>query len=280
MNSKKFAAYIRLSRPANVLITLVSIPVACWIAGGTIAQVWSIVLAAITGALVTAGANAINDVFDIEIDRINRPTRLLPSGTISIADARMLWLWTSVVSIGLNLCLDPVALIIVCCSITLLYYYSARLKRSVLVGNLVVGFMTGMAFLYGGVVVGSLQRSLMPAIFAFFVNLARELVKDVEDIEGDRSQHAATLPVKYGIFAALILATLAVVLLLGATGFAVWLSIYSIAFHYVVACADILLIGAVIMMWIGRTPEKMRVVSTLLKASMVVGLVSIIIGSL
>ncbi len=79
MNSEKLKAFVQLSRPVNILIIVASIPVACWIAGGTIQDLFIIFLAALTGALVTAGANAINDSFDIEIDRINRPDRPLPS---------------------------------------------------------------------------------------------------------------------------------------------------------------------------------------------------------
>ena len=84
--------------------------------------------------------------------------------------------------------MNSAALLIVVLSIALLYFYSARLKRTVLIGNLVIGLMTGMAFIYGGVVVGRMERAVVPAIFAFLVNLARELLKDVEDMEGDRKR--------------------------------------------------------------------------------------------
>ncbi len=94
-------------------------------------------------------------------------------------------------------------MLIVIFAVVLLYYYSARLKRTIIAGNVVVGFMTGMAFIYGGTTVGHVERALIPAIFAFLINFARELVKDVEDIEGDKKEQAVTLPVKYGIRPAL-----------------------------------------------------------------------------
>ena len=99
MNSKKLVAYIQLSRPVNVLITFVSIPVACWIAGGTGHDRLFILLAGITGALVAAGANAINDAFDIDIDRINRPDRPLPRGALTQYDARRMWLIVSLAAL-------------------------------------------------------------------------------------------------------------------------------------------------------------------------------------
>jgi len=83
MNSKKPAAYVQLSRPVNVLITFVSIPVACLDCGRTASAWFFILMAGTTGALVAAGANAVNDAFDIDIDRINRPDRPLPRGALT-----------------------------------------------------------------------------------------------------------------------------------------------------------------------------------------------------
>jgi geranylgeranylglycerol-phosphate geranylgeranyltransferase len=280
MNSKKFVAYVQLSRPLNVLITLVSIPVACWIAGGT-ASIWLfILLAGMTGALVAAGANAINDAFDINIDRINRPGRPLPRGALTQQDARRMWLIVSSAAIGINLFLNSIALLIVVLSIALLYVYSAYLKRTVLIGNVLIGSMTGMAFIYGGVVVGRMERAVVPAIFAFFVNLARELLKDVEDMEGDRRENAVTLPVKYGVKTALVLATASLLILIGVTIEVAIFALYHSAFLYIVIVADCLMCASIILIWLDHAPTAIRHASTILKVSMIIGLLSIIVGSI
>ncbi len=280
MNFKKTRSFFRLGRPVNVLITLLSIPVACWIAGGTSGQLLEIVAAALTGALVTAGANAINDFFDIEIDRINRPDRPLPRGELSREEARMMWLLTSTLAVALNIAVNPTALAIVISAVVLLYIYSARLKGTILAGNIVVGVMTGMAFIYGGAAVGHPDRAALPALFAFLVNLARELVKDVEDVEGDRAKQAATLPVKYGPRSALAVATLSLLLLIGATLLAAFFSLYQPVFLYIVLVADLLMFGTILMMWRDSSPAQMRRASNTLKLSMGIGLLSIIAGSL
>jgi len=280
MNSKKLIAYFQLSRPLNVLITFASIPVACWIAGGTAYSWFYILLAGMTGALVAAGANAINDVFDIDIDRINRPERPLPRGALTQQDARRMWLIVSVMALGINLFLNSIALLIVVFSIALLYFYSARLKRTVLAGNLVIGLMTGMAFIYGGVVVGRMERAVVPAIFAFLVNLARELLKDIEDMEGDRREHAVTLPIKYGVIPALVLATASLIILMSATIAVVIFALYHSAFLYIVFFADCLMCVSIILMWRDHSSTAMRRVSTILKISMIIGLISIIAGSI
>lgn len=280
MNSKKLIAYIHLSRPINVLITFVSIPVACWIAGGTVSSRLFFFLAGITGALVSAGANAINDAFDVDIDRINRPDRPLPRGVLTQHDARRMWLIVSIAALGINLFLNSTALLVAILSIALLYFYSARLKRTVLAGNLVIGLMTGMAFIYGGVVVGRIERAIVPAIFAFLVNLAREVLKDIEDMEGDRKENAVTLPVKYGVKMSLVLATVSLLLLIGTTIAVVIFALYHPAFLYIVLAADCLICASIILMWRDHSSSTINRVSTILKISMVIGLLSIIIGSI
>jgi geranylgeranylglycerol-phosphate geranylgeranyltransferase len=265
-----------LSRPVNIFIILASIPVACWIAGGTTHDSLFIFLAALTGALVMAGANAINDSFDIEIDRINRPNRPLPLGVLTQRNAQQMWFIVSVTAICINVFINPLVVF----AVALLYYYSARLKRTIVAGNVVVGLMTGMAFIYGGAIVGHIERALVPAVFAFLINFARELVKDVEDMEGDRKEHAVTLPVKYGVRPSLILATLSLLTLISITCAVVKYSVYHSAFMYIVFVADILMCVSGVMMWQGSSSINMRRVSSNLKISMVIGLMAIIAGSL
>jgi geranylgeranylglycerol-phosphate geranylgeranyltransferase len=280
MNSKKLIAFVQLSRPVNVLITFVSIPVACWIAGGAASSWLFFLFAGVTGALVAAGANAINDAFDIDIDRINRPNRPLPRGALTPRDARRMWLILSVAALGINLFLNVAALMIAVLSIALLYFYSARLKRTVLIGNVVIGLMTGMAFIYGGVVVGRMERAVVPAIFAFFVNLARELLKDVEDMEGDRIENAVTLPVKYGVIPALVLATASLLLLIGTTIAVSIFALYNSMFLFIVLVADFLTCVSILFMWRDHSSAAIRHVSTMLKIIIIIGLISIIAGSL
>ncbi|MCK5032602.1 MAG: UbiA family prenyltransferase, partial [Calditrichia bacterium] len=85
LNIKKFIVF---SRPANVLIAFVTIFIAAGISGA-LNPLINVFLAALSASLITVGANVINDYFDIEIDRINKPKRLLPSGQISKKQALM-----------------------------------------------------------------------------------------------------------------------------------------------------------------------------------------------
>jgi geranylgeranylglycerol-phosphate geranylgeranyltransferase len=279
MLSRKLRAYIDLTRPPNVAITLLSIPAASILAGATTRQWLEVGIAALTGGFVAAAANSINDYFDVEIDKINKPTRPIPRGDATKQEARLEWLVLSIVAVVLNFFLNIYALGIVLFAVVILYWYSALFKRTIIIGNLVVALMTGMAFIYGAVVVGNLKRAIMPAIFAFLINIAREVIKDIEDMEGDRKGKAITLPVRYGTAPALWLASVAIALLIATTIAAYELKAYTILYLYPVLFVDILLLAVMILMWRDQTPSTMNRLSNGLKVCMVVGLLAIFLGS-
>jgi len=279
MNSDKLQAYLQLLRPLNVLIAVLSIAAASILASHQSFDWIAIVLASLAGGLIAGGANAINDYFDIEIDRVNKPNRPLPRGALRPADAYALWLAVSITGVFVNVLLNGAALIIAFSSVVILYLYSAVYKRSILVGNVIVAFMTGLAFIYGGIVVGHVERAIIPALFAFQINFARELVKDVEDIEGDAKEHAGTFAVKHGPRPALLLATIILLALIATTAYPYLASIYSLDYLVIVAIVDVVLLFVVISMWRDQTPKNLGRLSVLLKWNMLLGLVAIYLGA-
>jgi geranylgeranylglycerol-phosphate geranylgeranyltransferase len=279
MPSKKLKAYKDLTRPVNVAITLVSIPAASILAGAKAGQWVEVVVAALTGGFVAAAANSINDYFDVEIDRINKPSRPIPRGDASKREAWIEWLVLSIIAIVLNFFLSTYALGIVVFAVVILYWYSAQLKRTIIIGNVVVGLMTGMAFIYGAVVVGNLTRAVMPATFAFLINIAREVIKDIEDMEGDRKGKAMTLPVRYGTSPALWMASVSIMLLIASTIAAYQLKMYTVLYLYPVLFVDVLLVTVMILMWKDPTPSAMSRLSNGLKVCMLIGLMAIFLGS-
>jgi geranylgeranylglycerol-phosphate geranylgeranyltransferase len=279
MNSDRLRGLIQLSRPVNVAITLAVIPSAVVLIGGKGISMVEALFAGLTGALVTAGANAINDFFDLEIDRINRPDRPLPRGVITKRNAVMMWLLTSLAAIFLNLVLPLAALIVVVLSIILLFIYSAALKRTVLAGNIVVAGMTGMAFLYAAIVAERPLRGLMPAGFAFLANFSREIIKDIEDMEGDRQLGAVTLPIVYGVRTSLLVVSISLWSLIALTILAYAAGMYSRSFLIIVSLVDAALAYTALNIWNAPTQDAMRAHSVRLKLCMVGGLAAIIAGS-
>jgi geranylgeranylglycerol-phosphate geranylgeranyltransferase len=280
MDFKTLGGYIKLSRPVNVVITLIAIPAACWLSGIMADRVSDIVFAALTGACVAAGANAINDYFDIEIDRINKPNRPLPAGVLSAGQAKKMWLLASAAGIGLNLFLNTTAFVIACAAVAALYFYSSYFKKTVLMGNVLVGAMTGMTFIYGGAVAGSMRRAVFPALFAFLSNFGREVIKDMEDIKGDEAKGATTFPIRYGIQPARLTVALTMLLLILSTAAAVLWKAYNFYFICIVIPLDIVFVLIAATLWISNSERHMHLLSTVLKICMMLGLAGIITGSL
>ena len=271
--------YITLLRPSNFLITVASVFVSCLLAGGRIEQTSAMILASLAAGLIGAGGMVINDIFDVEIDRINKPQRPLPSGAVSAASAAFFYSLLSAVGLLLNLFLHSSAQAIAGAAVVLIFYYSYKLKSTPLFGNLLVGFLTGLAFLYGGAVVGNMDRGVIPALFAFLINVGREIIKDMEDVEGDAKHAAATFPIKYGIRAASVVATLFLLAVIGATILPYLTHQYGITYLVLVMLGvNCVLAFVIFSLWRDVRPDNLHRLSTILKYDMLVGLIAIYLG--
>ncbi len=274
----KINGLLTLTRPVNVFIAMLSIFIAAFLCGSL--EHWvAILLAALSGGVITAASNTINDYYDVEIDKINKPSRPVASGLISKKAALLFSVFLYAAGIIFGALINEKALLISALSTVLLYFYSARFKRMVLLGNLTVSLATGMAFIYGGIAVGNIEQAVIPAIFAFMMHFGREIIKDMEDIEGDRRDNAITLPVKYGLFPAQMLTTVLFVLLIVITLLPYPLGIYGSWYLWVVmAGVNTVLLFSTIMIWIHPDRKIFSKLSVLLKADMLVGLLAIYVG--
>lgn len=215
----------------------------------------------------------------MEIDRINRPERLLPSGAMTVDEAWRLAAAASVTGIAVALPLGVIEPLIVFFSQAGILLYSMRLKRLPLLGNLTVSFFTGFVFIYAGIAIGNPAGGLFPALFAFLINLMRELVKDIEDLEGDSAEGVFTFPARYGTGTTKTVILAAGILLLAAAALAHYFAVYNELFILLI----IILVLPSLLYFAERlrkaaSPADYRKLSNLLKAVMVAGLAAIAAG--
>ncbi len=203
--------------------------------------------AAAIAFIFTAAGNSLNDYYDRDIDRINRPDRPIPSGHVSprgaLATATLLFLPTLPWSflIGWEL----LALVLI--NLSLMSSYEFVFKREGFRGNLLISWLVASLFIFGGLAVygGSveaLQRVLLLAILAFLATLGREVIKDIEDIAGDVGRW--TLPMTVGERAAGRVASLALLLAVAMSSIPLLLGVLSTYYLFVVAVADTIFIYA------------------------------------
>jgi len=268
--------YIELLRPSNFVITVMSVFVSCLLAGGDAGHTPAMILASLAAGLIGGGGMVINDIFDVGIDRINKPERPLPRGAVTLRSAAVFYALLTSVGLLLNLFLHSVAQVIAAGAVVLIFFYSYRLKSTPLFGNVTVGLLTGLAFIYGGAAVGNIDRAIIPAIFALLINIGRELIKDMEDVEGDALHHASTFPVKFGMRPALVVATLFLLAVVGSTIVPFADHQYGVLYFVIVFVGvDCVVAFVLLSMWKNSSPKNLNKLSVILKYDMLIGLIAI-----
>jgi geranylgeranylglycerol-phosphate geranylgeranyltransferase len=159
--------------------------------------------------LATGAGNMLNDYYDIDIDRVNKPNRPLPSGRIGLKEAVYLTFICFSAALLISFLINPVSGIIGFINIFILIWYAKTLKRTILLGNLSIAYLTGSTFLFGASFFGPDGVIVLLPLFllAFPATAAREIVKDIEDIKGDSEDGAITFPIRFGEKASAALAS-------------------------------------------------------------------------
>ncbi|MCY0851727.1 MAG: UbiA family prenyltransferase [Thermoplasma acidophilum] len=262
-------------RPVNGLMGFISTYISAFIAVGSriTDHIAAVTMAAIAVFLVTSGGNIINDIVDVEVDRINHPKRPLVTGELSKKAAQAMFITFFAVAIIISVFISIIAMLIVILAEVLLVAYEYALKKTGLPGNAVISLLIGLIFIFGGVSVFSYGKMVFLFLLAFTSNMSREIIKDVEDVNGDSDR--ITFPKKYGVRNAIILSDAIIGLLVVISYIPFAMHILSRFYLYVVVVADALFIasGAIS----SRNPTSGQKVS---KYAMIVGMASFLAGAL
>lgn len=271
--------YIGITRPLNIFIGVLAIFMGAFITG-TIQPLQNLVLACLSGALIMAGGNVINDYFDVDIDRMNKPFRPIPSNIVNREDAYKFAIILFVLGNFLSIFIIWTSFSLAVFASAGLFLYSWSLKRTILWGNIAVSLFSALAFVYGGLSVGRWQNALIPAGFAFLFHLGREIIKDVEDQAADEANSLKTLPIRFGSKVALLVASGVLGFLIVLTIVPYVLNIYGRTYFTVVLLGvDLVIIVILYLMWVYPYPQYLRRISLVLKADMFVGLLAIYLGT-
>ena len=303
---KNLAPYILITRPKNLLIVGLTQFIIYYclfnkFGNEVTLSGYLLYLFILDTILITASGYIINDVFDNKADAVNKPKKTYIPHAISINKA-LLYYFT-ILTVGLFLCvfiaiklnhLPSMFLYILACGT--LYLYSLRYKNTVLIGNVIVSlfvaFVPGIILFFEWLFIFQkpdlpskivvVQLLLFYIVFSFLVNLIREIIKDIEDKEGDQNEGIITLPIKYGIAIAkkwcISLAFLTILLL------ASWIILNNIPFDFTVQVYLLLFVAAplvIIIQILTNTTVKrdFNKISTILKWVMLAGLGAIFLIS-
>ena len=201
--------FILISRPANILISLVAFAVSCFFVNHrsfiflTDSQFW---YTSLTIAVIAATGYWINDVYDFRIDRINKPERTVVNAILSVKKVLTVYFIVNFLILAFSIIFlgffhEKVAVTFInFLSIILLFIYASYLKRVSVAGNLVISFLIALVLILAYYLYAHINMSLIWAIvFAFEITFIREITKDVEDIEGDLQYKLRTFPIMIGL---------------------------------------------------------------------------------
>ncbi len=249
-------AYLEILRPFNAMMAVITIILMAVISGQF---TFNVFLAGIVVFVATGAGNVINDYFDHKIDAINRPERPIPSGRITLKNAGIYSLLLFAVAIIIGFIIGLLPGIIVFSSSLLMVYYAYSLKKKCLIGNLSISFLTGLSFVLGGVVVNEIIISVYLGFFAFLMTMAREIVKDMEDMEGDKMEGASTLPIVYGKRVSSIMAAFFMILASLTSPVLYFLGIFNIFYIIVLAVGIVIFLrGSVLILKDQSTPNHQK----------------------
>ncbi len=235
-----------------------------------------IISAVLSASLILAAGNVFNDVRDVATDRINMPHRPIPSGMVSATAASVFAAILAIAGLMLSIPLGTSGIAVAVFAVVVLAAYDIRLKSVPLAGNIAVSMLAGLAFIYGGIAGDAMERSAIPAIFAFLFHLGRELIKDAADSAGDRAAGLRTASTVWGEQTACRLAAFVLLMLAILTA-----APYDFDFGYFLIIAvgvwPVLLYASISAV---RNPSEtnLRRISTILKLDMPVGIAAVIVG--
>lgn len=267
-----------ITRPHNLVVAALAILTGWALAGGG-PPGWSLAWAVLAGILVAAAGNVVNDYYDADIDRINKPRRPIPSGRMSRRESRRYSLLLALLSIAAAAAAGIPMLCMVLSWNVALYSYSARLKSRFLLGNLAVSVVCSSGFVAGAWTAGRPGAAVVPTLLAFLLLMGREIVKDVEDLPGDRACGATTLARRLGEKRALRVALVFFVLFALLGPWPYWMQLVGPGYMWMLLGAVLpLLLLATWLMLRDTSPSNLVRVSWILKIDMFLGVLGFYFG--
>lgn len=305
---KLFQAFLRLVRWPNLVFIAITqvLFVYCIVhpvmsAAGAVPNIHGVyfILLLVSSVLIAAAGYIINDYFDLNIDLINKPDKLVVDKIISRRWVIFWHLVFSITGIIISFYIDwktNVSFLgianLVC--VALLFVYSISLKKKLLSGNIVISALTAWVILVVGWCETSnlLQQSLIGSFtekitrisffyagFAFVISLVREVVKDMEDVEGDRRYGCNTMPIALGINATKVFVAVWLVVLISAL---LIVQFYVLVFRWWLSAVYCILVIILPLLYIfkmlfpAKTSDDYHRLSSLIKLAMFTGILSML----
>lgn len=296
----KFLDFIRIQNLILIILTQVFIRYGIFIPMGADLGLsdFQFILLVISSVSIAAGGNIINDIYDIEIDQINKPSKVYIGRYISEKSASNLFITLNIIGVGIGFYLSNIigkpafAAIFIIISASL-YLYAFYLKKILLLGNLLISVLVGLSLIVVGIFdllpVITAENQIIQAsafkwvskfaFFAFFINFIREIVKDLLDINGDKKGNINSLPIILGRKRTVFIVFLLSLIFLFFVLYFMYRELYNqqipILYFLITIVAPLLVF--VVKSWDAEKNKEYQLLSNLLKIIMLFGIFAMVI---
>lgn len=260
--------YAKLIRPERCILVAAAVWIGTLIAGAPAIPDTTSILGIASAFLIAAAGFSANDYFNARQDKLNRPGRSVAAGKMAALGGSAV-LFAAGIAMAYFISFDAVAVAVIAAG--LLVAYSVQLKRTTLIGNLLISGLAAIAFFFGGMVAGNHVSALPLTLMIFLSNTGREIYKTIDNALADRRYEKNSVAIKMGITNARIIANIFLIVAVIFSFIPYLLGMLGMTYLFFAIIADIiLLLSAVI-------PVKYS--SKLAAAGIVVGVVAFLAGA-
>ncbi len=262
---------------------------------------WQYGLLVLSTVLIAAGGYVINNIFDQDTDNDNKPNNVIVGKSISETNAYSIYVALNITGVSIGFYLSNViakpgfAALFILIAATL-YFYAINWKQMLLIGNFIVALLLSFSVIIIGIfdlfpVVNQSNQPLMAnlfsilidyAVFAFMINFIREIVKDLEDVNGDYNQGMRTLPIILGI--SRTAKVVSILSFIPVCAILLYINNYLMPLLFVTIYMLLFVVGPLlyfsIKIWSASSQKEFHVLSLLLKWILLFGILSILVISL
>ena len=257
----------------------------CVIAGELIAKgssiyIHELLMGFFVGFFISSSALILNDYFDIESDKINSPTRPLPSGKVKPTEVILLTIITTSIGLIIALLISIIAFIIGIVFWIIGFLYNWKFKETGLLGNIMVSSSVAITFIFGGIAVGQPWNKIVWffGLFVFFIDLGEEIASGAMDEKGDKKRNSKSIAITKGKDYAIRISSSLFILVILISFIPYILQWLGITYLIMIAIMDTIIIFSTFKLLISKTPKEGRLYLRLIYLGATISLLAFIIG--
>ena len=274
-------ALLSLIRPINSF--MIGLAVVVGIAFGSPDMLFSrlTIYGFITGFSISSYSMIINDIYDIEIDKVNQPERPLAKQIISINSALSLSLILLLIGLTSSLIISYYNIIITAIFSFLSWFYNIWGKKQGIIGNSIVASSMSIPFIFGGVITGNISLLVWSiSLIAFLSGMGREIIKTIADVEGDKIKGIKSVSIQFGPRNAMLVACGFIIISILISFIPVYLNLIQIYYIPLLILTDLILIYSVFLLSKNYSKSESLKVKKYILYAMLFGLITFLANSM